>query len=79
MHLIKISPKGQITIPKELRDMYPNKTLGLTVVNNQIILSPIKFTVVQEDGSDLERLAEKSFAFWDNSEDDIYQEFYEKR
>ncbi len=79
MHLIRISPKGQITIPKELRDMYPNKTLGLSVVDNQIILSPIKFTVVQEDGSDLERLAQKSFAFWENDKDDIYQEFYEKR
>ncbi len=78
MHLIKISPKGQITIPKELRELYPNKTLALSVVNNQIVLSPVKFTVVKEDGSDLERLAEKAFDFWDNDSDDIYQKFYEK-
>lgn len=78
MHLLKISPKGQITIPKEYRKLYKDNTLGLEVIGNQIVLKPIKVTVVHEDGSDLERLAETAFTFWDNEQDDIYQNFYEK-
>jgi hypothetical protein len=32
----------------------------------------------QNDLADFEQLATKSFSFWDNDEDDVYQQFYTK-
>ena len=35
--------------------------------------------VVDEDLQHFAHLAQKSFGFWENSDDDIYQEFYKNK
>lgn len=79
MQILKISPKGQITIPKKMRNFYKNKSVAMEVINKTIILYPIKIEIEKDDLKDFSKLAEKSFSFWDNPKDDIYEEFYQKK
>ncbi len=77
MNIIKVSSKGQITIPKKARDICDSEQYMFEMEGKTIILTPI---VIQKVGGDLDEfsgLAKKAFEFWNNQEDDIYQEFYE--
>ncbi len=77
MQIVKISPKGQITIPKEFRDQFLDKNLALEVTGKTITLKPVHITVIDDSSTDnLEKLAESSLDFWQNSQDDVYENYY---
>ena len=73
--IIKVSPKGQITIPKSAREeIQTNKFLfemkGKTILLHPVVLKPL------DDIESFSSLSEKSFSFWNNDKDDIYEDFY---
>lgn len=75
MKFIKISPKGQITIPKEYRQKIHFDQYRIDMEGQSIILKPVKIEVIEESGDELKDfglLSEKSFDFWNNTKDDIY-------
>ena len=74
--LIKISPKGQFSIPKEDRDKIKCEYFIYTLKGKHIILSPAKIEP-EDDTIGFGLLSEKAFAeIWNNPEDDIYNKFY---
>ena len=77
--IVSVSPKGQITIPVSERANCKSKKYGLKVMGGTIILRPIEIKFADDDLKDFAKLAEKSFSFWDNEDDDIYEEFYKKQ
>ncbi|MDA1060338.1 MAG: hypothetical protein O3B47_00930 [bacterium] len=79
MQIIKISPKGQITIPKKYRDMCDTGNFALEVSGKTIILKPVEVKPVESDLGDFSALGLSSFDFWDNDDDDIYDEFYKDK
>lgn len=78
MQILKISPKGQITIPKNARDICKSTSMAFEIVGKTMILRPIEIKIVEDDLGDFSALAEKSFEFWENEKDDVYQKFYNK-
>lgn len=83
MYIVTVSPKGQITIPKAEREKCKQGKYALIVKGENIILRPIEVKITGGKETDNElvnfaALAEHSFSFWDNEEDDIYQQFYQK-
>lgn len=81
MKVVKISPKGQITIPKNCRDKVKSEHYIFEMEGNIIILMPLKIkrSVRDKNVDELKNfgaLAESSFDFWSDSADDIYQDFY---
>ena len=77
MQILKISPKGQITIPKEFRNQFIDKNLAIELKGKTITLKPVKITVLEEEQDNLEQLAESSLDFWQNESDDIYSNHYQ--
>jgi AbrB family looped-hinge helix DNA binding protein len=52
--LVKIGPRGQITIPKSLRrslDIKPGDSLAITQTNGELTLQPVKGTIFDLVGS----------------------------
>ncbi|MFH1631726.1 MAG: AbrB/MazE/SpoVT family DNA-binding domain-containing protein [bacterium] len=78
MQTVKISPKGQITIPKSARDAIKGDMLSFEIRERVITLRPVKVVVDDNELKNFASASEKSFEFWDNEEDDVYQEFYEQ-
>lgn len=80
MQILKISPKGQITIPKKYRDLCKTGNFGMEVSGKTIILKPVEIKLIEEDElKDFGALGLSAFDFWDNKEDDIYDEFYKDK
>lgn len=79
MQIVKISPKGQITIPKRLRKLCKTGSFALDVTGKTIVLRPIEIKIIHDDLENFSALAEKSLDFWNNEQDDIYQKFYNKK
>ena len=79
MQILKISPKGQITIPKRLRKLCKTGSFALDVTGQTIVLRPIEIKIVHDDLENFSALAKKSFEFWNNEQDDIYQKFYKQK
>ena len=79
MQIVKISPKGQITIPKRLRKLCKTGSFALDVTGHAIVLRPIEIKIINDDLENFSALGEKSFEFWNNEQDDIYQKFYNKK
>jgi bifunctional DNA-binding transcriptional regulator/antitoxin component of YhaV-PrlF toxin-antitoxin module len=75
MQILKISPKGQITIPKEFRSNFIDKNLAFKVEGSTIILKPVKISLIDDD-ADFETAAESSLDFWKSNKDDIYEKYY---
>lgn len=73
MKLLKVSPQGQITIPKTNRiaEQYILETNG-----NTLILRPVEIKPLDDDLLDFSGLANQSFQFWNDESEDIYQDFY---
>ncbi|MCC6643915.1 AbrB/MazE/SpoVT family DNA-binding domain-containing protein [Candidatus Peregrinibacteria bacterium] len=40
--ILEISDRGQITIPKKMREIFKGKLITIRIVNNQLILSPLQ-------------------------------------
>lgn len=79
MELLKISPKGQITIPQKVRNLFKHNKVAFEIKGTTITLRPIKIEVVHDETEDFFALAEKAYDFWNNSEDDVYDEFYNQK
>ena len=82
MKIVTLSPKGQITIPKEYREKIKIKQYAFDFNGKTITLIPIKIKLLtpkkkkKDELDNFEKLSEKSFDFWNNKQDDIYQEFF---
>ncbi|MEK7672788.1 MAG: AbrB/MazE/SpoVT family DNA-binding domain-containing protein [Patescibacteria group bacterium] len=76
MQILKVSPKGQVTIPKKYRNLCNTGNFAFEVSGKTILLKPVEIKIVEDDTADFSALALSSFDFWDNKEDDIYDEFY---
>lgn len=75
MKFVKISPKGQITIPKEYRQKIHFDQYMIDMEGQSIVLKPVKIEIIGESDYELKNfglLSEKSFDFWNNTKDDIY-------
>lgn len=79
MQILKVSPQGQVTIPKQFRDLSKTGVFAAEISGRTIVLRPIKIEVVKDDMEDISHLSEKAFEFWGNVEDDVYGEFYKDK
>lgn len=81
-HIVTISPKGQITIPASERVKFKNfKKFQLEVNGVSIIIKPVKIAVI-ENGDELDNfhlLADSSFDFWNDPDEDVYDNFYKSK
>lgn len=76
-HIVRLSPKGQFTLPVSERKKFDHRQFLLEVKGGAIVLKPIEIKVVDTDElDDFSSLASSSFDFWNNSADDVYEEFY---
>lgn len=82
MKIVRVSPKGQITIPKEYRTKVATDQYSFEQEDGKFVLRPITVQVIrigdkeEDELKDFGKLSEKSFEFWNNEDDDIYQNFY---
>ena len=85
MKIVRISPKGQITIPKEYRGKVVTDQYSFEQEEDRFILRPVKIRVIhlpkneKDEEEDFGKISEKAFEFWNDPADDIYEEFYKKR
>ncbi len=81
MKLVNISSQGQFTLPKEVRDNIPYKQFVIYTKGKNIILKPVevKFIDEKDELKDFGALSAKSFEFWNNEDDDIYEQFYNEK
>jgi len=75
-YILTVSPKGQITLPVSERKKNNHKKYLLEVHGNTFVLKPIELKIISDELSDFSSLGSQSFDIWDNTEDDLYQEFY---
>jgi len=77
MKIIKVSDKGQISIPKSIRELVKIKKgdeLILFEVNGKILIE--KSDKFKENLKDINTLVEKSLeSVWNNKEDDIWNSY----
>lgn len=77
MKIIKVSDKGQISIPKSIRELVKIKKgdeLILFEVDGKILIE--KSDKFKENFKDINRLVEKSLeSVWNNEEDDIWNSY----
>lgn len=81
MKIVRVSPKGQITIPKEYREKPLVEQYSFEQEDGKFVLRPVKVTVIslekeEDEDRDFGKISGKSFEFWEDSADDIYQKFY---
>ena len=75
---VKVSEKGQIAIPIEIREstgIQQGDELILVQKGNKILIEPVKRVkkYIEDDFSDLLKLSEKSLMkLWDNQEDEVW-------
>ncbi len=82
-----ISERGQITIPKKIRNKFSSNNLEIFYKDGNVILRPVLIVleknIPEKKEDDLENfniLGENSLKeLWDNKEDDIYADFYLKK
>lgn len=79
MQILKVSPKGQITIPKKYRDLCDTGNFALVVKGKTLLLKPVIIQPIEDDLEGFEVLGKSAFDFWDNDEDDLYDEFYKDK
>ena len=81
---IKVSDKGQIAIPQNIRKEAGIKTgdeLIIAQTNGKILLEKSKkiSTKIKDDFRDLVKFSEQSLRrIWDNKEDDIWNSYLKK-
>lgn len=77
MKIIKVSDKGQISIPKSIRELVKIKKgdeLILFEVDGKILIE--KSDKFKENFKDINRFVEKSLeSVWNNEEDDIWNSY----
>ena len=78
---VKVSEKGQIAIPKEIRDVLgitEGDSLILLQTENKILLEKSQKAEksLKDDFSDILKLSERSLKdLWDNKEDDVWNSY----
>lgn len=81
---IKISEKGQIAIPKPIREkmgLDKGDELLLCEVDGKIMLEKVKIfsNMIKDNFKDIEKFNENSLKeVWDNKEDDIWSSYLRK-
>lgn len=79
MKVITASSQGQITIPKEFRDKLTSNKFVFEMKGKTILLRPVQVKFIEDDLKDFGLASEKSFDFWDNEDDDVYEKHYLKK
>jgi len=85
MKTVKVSDKGQIAIPRDIRDnigIERGDELVLFQIGGKILIEKSKKVAekMEEDFSDLLKFSEESLKeVWDNKEDDIWNTYLKKR
>lgn len=85
MKIVRVSPKGQITIPKEYRARVSTDQYSFEQEEDTFVLRPVQLAFMRlpkgenDDEEDFGKISEKAFEFWNNPADDVYEEFYKKR
>ena len=85
MKTVKVSDKGQIAIPRDIRDnigIERGDELVLFQIGGKILIEKSKIVAekMEEDFSDLLKFSEESLKeVWDNKEDDIWNTYLKKR
>ena len=79
MQILKVSPKGQVTIPKKYRDLCRTGNFAIEVTGKTIVLKPIEIRPIDDDTENFVALGLSSFDFWNDPADDIYEEFYKNK
>jgi len=72
--LIKISPKGQITIPLAYRKNIKVKQYVFDTKGSTIVLKPVTLQALKSDTDELASAAISSFKFWEDPSNDIYEQ-----
>lgn len=81
---IRVSEKGQIAIPREIREklkILQGDELIIVENNNQLLIEKSKRLTekVQDDFKDIIHYSEQSLKeVWDNSEDDVWNQYLKK-
>ena len=78
MKIITISSKGQVTIPKSMRDKIQAKEYIFELKGENIILKPIKIqkTYTEKIPKEITALISTSMEFWKSEKDNKYKAFY---
>lgn len=79
MRLLKVSPKGQITIPQDVRKNFIHNQLLFEVNGKVITLRSITIEAAHDELADFSGLSAKAFDFWSDEKDDVYSQFYNKK
>ncbi len=79
MQLLKISPKGQITIPKSARNLIVGDQLLFETKGKTIMLRSVVILFEKDDTDGFSNLSTPSFDFWNDQADDVYTNFYNKK
>jgi len=81
---IRVSEKGQIAIPREIREklkIMQGDELIIVENNNQLLIEKSKRLTkqVQDDFKDIIHYSEQSLKeVWDNSEDEVWNQYLKK-
>lgn len=78
MKLIKVSSKGQFSIPKEDREKIKCEYFVYNLKGRHIVLTPAKIEP-EDDLKDFGLLSESAFDFWNDPADDVYNKFYSEK
>ncbi len=79
MKIITVSPKGQITIPKKMREKCKFNKYAMMTKGNSILLTPIKISM-DPNLEDFKKDGMLNMAkAWDTDEDAVWDEFFEKK
>ncbi len=79
MQIVKVSPKGQVTIPKKYRDLCNTGNFMIETTGKTIILKPVEIKPIEDDLNNFSALGVTSFDLWNNEDDDIYDKFYKNK
>lgn len=79
MQILKVSPKGQITIPKKYREFCNTGNFALEVNGKSIILKPVEIRMIESETENFAALGLSAFNFWNNEKDDTYDDFYKNK
>lgn len=76
MKIVKVSPKGQITLPKSARDKFKTSAFAVETSEKTIILKPMTVaTDLRDESADFGLLAESALDFWNDPAENVWDDF----
>lgn len=72
VHSVKITNKGQITIPKEVRNVLGSNIVSFEMMNGKVVINPVKSVagILKEYSKDRGSFQEARNAAWETIVDD---------